>query len=44
MLFAKSGAMRPNGLEALVEVDRLDTWDTITLDYFKLSLALDRGG
>jgi serine/threonine protein kinase len=27
-------------LGALVEVDRLDTWDTITLDYFKLSLAL----
>jgi serine/threonine protein kinase len=27
-------------LGALVEVDRLDSWDTITLDYFKLSLAL----
>jgi tetratricopeptide (TPR) repeat protein len=29
---------------ALVEVDRLDSWDTITLDYFKLSLALIEAG
>src|SRR4029453_17384348 len=30
-------------LGALVEVGRLDTWDTITLDYFKLSFALIGG-
>jgi len=31
-------------LGALVEVHRLDSWDTITLDYFKLSLALIEAG
>src|SRR4029434_4144902 len=31
-------------LGVLVEVDRLDGWDTITLDYFKLSLALIEAG
>src|SRR4029453_12999833 len=31
-------------LGALVKVDRLDSWDTITLDYFKLSLALVEAG
>ena len=29
---------------ALVEVDRFDSWDTITQDYFKLSLALIEAG
>ena len=31
-------------LGVLVEVDRVDGWDTITLDYFKLSLALIEAG
>jgi tetratricopeptide (TPR) repeat protein len=31
-------------LAPLVEMDRLDGWDTITLDYFKLSLALVEAG
>jgi len=31
-------------LGALVEVDRVDGWETITLDYFKLSLALIEAG
>ena len=31
-------------LGVLVEVDRVDGWETITLDYFKLSLALIEAG
>ena len=31
-------------LGALVEVDRVDGWETITLDYFKLSLTLIEAG
>src|SRR4030095_1640725 len=31
-------------LGVLVEVDQFDSWDTITLDYFKLSLALIEAG
>src|SRR4030095_7599204 len=31
-------------LRVLVEVDRDDGWETITLDYFKLSLALIEAG
>jgi serine/threonine protein kinase len=31
-------------LGALAEVDRVDGWETITLDYFKLSLALIEAG